>query len=269
MSEKIKLGQSQLYPSKYDTSLLERILRKSYRENAKIDHKAPFGFDLWNAYEFSCLDATGKPLVSILKLIVPSKSKYIVESKSFKYYLNSFNMKKFTSLDEATNLILKDLNSLLEIDCDCLMLSPQEWGSYDPTFSGVCLDTQAIYPSTVKNGDLYLKQLSNTIVSETYYSHHFRSLCPVTGQPDWASIEISYEGKEPDLRSIYNYIVSFRSHQGFHEQCVEKIYSDIVSAYNPKECSVIAFFLRRGGIDICPVRSSNEDKKSIKRTFRQ
>ena len=183
--DKIKLGKKQRYPKKYSSSYLEKVPRELYRKAISLKEIAPFGYDYWNAYEFSCLDETGKPIIGILELSIPSQSHYIIESKSLKYYLNSFNMEKLRSLKAIQSVIGEDLSELLETRCKCHLILPQKWINTKNKLSGICLDNQLMDPDYKK-----IEVISEKTVKKSYFTHHFRSLCPVTGQPDWASIEI-------------------------------------------------------------------------------
>ncbi|RAP38199.1 NADPH-dependent 7-cyano-7-deazaguanine reductase QueF [Candidatus Marinamargulisbacteria bacterium SCGC AAA071-K20] len=268
MEEKVTLGKPIIYPNTYNKNYLEKISRESYRNSISIDHLSPYGFDAWNIYEFSCLTNKNTPMVAVGQLIIPSSSNYIVESKSLKYYLNSFNMASFESLNQVQSVILVDLEQLLDVKCSIKLNPPSDWKMALSEPNGICLDSSNSNSDSRPVPELITSK-SSISIQEQFYSHHFRSLCPVTGQPDWASIVIDFEGPTPDLDSLYTYITSFREHKGFHEQCVEKMYNDIKLALNPKKCIIYAYFLRRGGIDIVPVRGSEKIIFEPKRTYRQ
>ncbi len=258
------LGKNTTYDNEYAPSRLHRIERSLGR--SAIKHLKEFnGVDIWRLYEMTYLDLKGLPKVCMGIMYVPSTSKYIVESKSLKLYELSFTMTKFASLKDVEQIFSEDLSKLLETEVKvCLFdLKNKSFNLESP--SGICLEEQSFASNLCfRNYDYSPKVLeladSKKTVNKTYYTNLFRSLCPVTSQPDHASIVIEYKGLAPKEESILNYLVSLRNHQGFHEQCVELIYSDLMHYLNPSELTVYAFFTRRGGIDINPVRTSLENK---------
>jgi 7-cyano-7-deazaguanine reductase len=255
------LGKKTIYKDRYDNSLLYRISRSIARSQLNISETLPFhGFDIWNCYELSWLDQNGKPVIKILELVVSVKSAYIVESKSLKLYLNSFNNSKFNDADQVKELIAKDLSALLESpvmvvikDLDCYN------GMMLQSFSGINLDLLAI---SIDNFDIHKNppKLSEDKgqIAEILYSNLLKSNCLVTNQPDWASVQISYQGKQIDHSTLLKYLISFRNHNEFHEQCVERIFCDISHFCIPDKLTVYARYTRRGGVDINPIRSSHK-----------
>lgn len=259
------LGKSTAYKDKYDNNLLCPISRNIARREINISSPLPFvGFDIWNCYELSWLDIKGKPEVRILELVINADSENIVESKSLKYYLNSFNNTRFQDDSEVKNLIEKDLAGLLQ---SFVLVTIKRLEDYNNTklnlFHGQNLDRIdiGIKPDNdnleIDRGVLRLSG-DDILIEETLYSNLLKSNCLVTGQPDFASVQISYKGKKIDQASLLKYLTSFRNHNEFHEQCVERIWSDIQNICAPKELTVYARYTRRGGIDINPVRSSSK-----------
>ena len=255
----IVLGKKSRYPDQYDNSLLYPISRKIARDQLKITDPLPFkGFDIWNCYEVSWLAKGGKPEVRVLEFFVDANSPNIIESKSLKLYLNSFNNTKFVDAAEVRALIERDLNAVLKSNITVLL---KDLASYDGqtigNFIGTNLDSLDI---TIDNFDIvqnHPKLSEDSVqVEEVLYSNLLKSNCLVTNQPDWASIQINYKGKKIDTKSLLKYLVSFRNHNEFHEQCVERIFCDISAFCSPDELTIYARYTRRGGIDINPIRSS-------------
>lgn len=266
MSE-ILLGKAVEYKSNYDNSLLFPIKRSLARDKLNIKSgKLPFnGYDLWNGYEVSWLNSKGKPEVRIVHFIVPANSEYLIESKSIKLYLNSFNNNKFNSEEEVYNLIKSDLSSasLSEI---LLEMNKLEFYQNKPikTFEGTLLDDLDIEISDyeVNSNLLHLSSENKGSVKEELYSNLLKSNCLVTGQPDWASIKIKYSGSKIDHESLLKYLISYRNHNGFHEDCVESIFLDILRICMPDELTVYAKYTRRGGVDINPFRTTLDIKST-------
>jgi 7-cyano-7-deazaguanine reductase len=257
------LGKSTAYKDKYDNNLLCSISRNIARKEIDISYPLPFvGFDIWNCYELSWLGIKGKPEVRILELVIKADSENIVESKSLKYYLNSFNNTKFQDDNEVKCLIEKDLSNLLKSSVLATIKRLEDYNNNRLSlFRGQSLDMIdiEIQPSDYNKGiDRGLLHLSDgdVFVEESLHSNLLKSNCLVTGQPDFASVQISYKGKKIDQTSLLKYLISFRNHNEFHEQCVERIWGDIHNICAPKELTVYARYTRRGGIDINPVRSS-------------
>ncbi|MCC8484177.1 MAG: NADPH-dependent 7-cyano-7-deazaguanine reductase QueF [Rickettsia endosymbiont of Labidopullus appendiculatus] len=255
------LGKQTAYIDVYDNSLLQPISRKFAREQLQIIGDLPFyGFDIWNCYEVSWLNKTGKPEIRILEFMVSSDSPNIIESKSLKLYLNSFSNTKLSSSEQVIELITRDLGLIFGSD---VIVFLKDLESYDGTrlqsFSGINLDRLDVTITSFEISQNLPKLLEDNtkIVDEVIYSNLLKSNCLVTNQPDWASVQISYRGKKIDHSSLLKYLVSFRNHNEFHEQCVERIFCDISKFCIPDELTVYARYTRRGGIDINPIRSSS------------
>lgn len=255
------LGKQTAYIDVYDNSLLQPISRKFAREQLQIIGDLPFyGFDIWNCYEVSWLNQTGKPEIRILEFMVSSDSPNIIESKSLKLYLNSFSNTKLSSSEQVIELITRDLSLIFGSD---VIVFLKDLESYDGTrlqsFSGINLDRLDVTITSFEISQNLPKLLEDNtkIVDEVLYSNLLKSNCLVTNQPDWASVQISYRGKKIDHSSLLKYLVSFRNHNEFHEQCVERIFCDISKFCTPDELTVYARYTRRGGIDINPIRSSS------------
>jgi len=255
------LGKPTEYRSDYAPELLFPIPRRLKRSELGIDEAAlPFvGEDLWNAYEISWLDPRGKPVVALGCFRIPATTPNLIESKSFKLYLNSFNQTAFASAEAVAATLRRDLSAAaggpLAVDLQPLAGRPQPAIGY-PT--GVLLDAQEIDCTAYQPAPQLLRTLAAPAVEETLYSHLLKSNCLVTGQPDWATVVIRYRGRPLDRAGLLRYIVSFRGHNEFHEQCVERIYCDIQRQCQPAALAVHARYTRRGGLDINPFRSSGE-----------
>ncbi|HLF67564.1 MAG TPA: NADPH-dependent 7-cyano-7-deazaguanine reductase QueF [Gammaproteobacteria bacterium] len=255
------LGQATVYIETYTPSLLVPIARPNPREF--------FGYDLWHGYEVSWLDPQGKPCVASAEFIFPCASPYLIESKSFKLYLNSFNQTPVESSEALQQLLIKDLSAATGAPVLVRLKTLAEL-TLEPLqrLTGIYLDEIAIACDTYKVQPDYLHTQENE-VTQTVYSHLLKSNCPVTNQPDWGSIEICYRGKQIHHADLLRYIVSFRNHQDFHEQCVERIYTDILQRCKPSQLKVSAFYTRRGGLDINPVRANYDIPIEPRRLGRQ
>lgn len=253
--KKIPLGKATSYVSQYQPDLLFVIPRQLHRDGIGILSQAlPFkGCDVWNAFEISWLNTKGKPIVALGEFIFPCESPLLVESKSFKLYLNSFNNTKFSSSAEVTALLQRDLSQVVQANVIVKLLSVSSFNGTH--FSGQCLDDLDVTCDHYTIQSDYLTT-TNHIVTETVYSDLLKSNCLVTGQPDWGSVRIEYTGKKIQHEGLLQYIVSFRNHNEFHEQCVERIFVDIMKQCSPKKLTVHARYTRRGGLDINPYRST-------------
>ncbi|MBR9884975.1 MAG: NADPH-dependent 7-cyano-7-deazaguanine reductase QueF [Oceanospirillales bacterium] len=261
------LGQGTRYVNRYDPELLYPIAREINWQAKGIDRSTlPFrGVDIWNAYELSWLDSRGKPVVRLAEFRIPANSAHIIESKSFKLYLNSYNLTRFGSESEVQAHLKQDLSQAAGGDVSVRLVRPDaplQMGKLE----GACIDDLEI---DVEHYTPNLLQSSNEIVSETLVSHLLKSNCPVTGQPDWGSVQIRYKGGKIDRKGLLAYIVSYREHGDFHEQCVENIFMDIWQRCRPQKLSVYARYVRRGGLDINPYRSSIADEPVNPRLARQ
>lgn len=240
-----ELGKKSSYLSEYDPTLLFTIPREKKRIEIGIKSTIPFvGIDIWNHYEVSWLNCNGKPIVAVAEIIIPCDSPNIIESKSMKLYFNSFNNTKIKSLDKISEIIQKDLSKNAGKDVE-VKLSPV----FDNTLDGLCIDDIDIKCTKYTVYKDYLKT-TPTVTTETLCSHLLKSNCLVTKQPDWGSVQIHYTGHKICHAGLLQYIVSFRNHNEFHEQCIERIFVDIMQMCNPEELSVYGRYTRRGGLDI-------------------
>lgn len=267
---KVSLGQECAYPAAYDNTLLLPIARAAARENL-FGKSSPvfYGSDVWTAYELSWLDKQGKPHVRIAEFIFASASTNIVESKSFKYYLNSFNETRFDSEAEVIRILQQDL---IQASGGAVAIS---FASVDQSVviaqtPGQCVDD---IPCDIEHytpsASLLCTASDELVEHKQLYSHLLKSNCPVTGQPDWATLWIEYSGAKIVPESFLKYVVAYRRHQDFHESCVEKIYQDIWQRCQPHTLSVYARYTRRGGLDINPFRSSEQNAIPFGRLARQ
>lgn len=267
----LPLGRSVDYDSAYDPGLLFPIARAAGRARLGLDEPLPFhGWDLWNAYELSWLDALGKPRVAWGEFRFPAQSPAIVESKSFKLYLNSLNQQRFDNVDLVRDTLRRDLGAGVGADVEVAVHLPETWSRFpivEP--EGRCLDELPLGISRYEPAPEYLRTISPAVVSRRLFSRLLRSRCPVTGQPDWGTVQIAYTGPEIDEAGLLAYIVSFRQHQDFHEQCVERMFADILERCAPHQLCVYARYLRRGGLDINPYRSTGAEPAPNPRLFRQ
>lgn len=257
--EKSPLGQASAYIATYDKRLLFPIARQPKRDVLGISKSLPFkGYDLWTAFELSWLNEKGKPVVAVADFIVPAHSENLIESKSLKLYLNSFNNTYFASLEQVEKTLRVDLSEASGLDVEIKIYSAQDFSqSQIAEFSGFCLDDLDVNCSEYQVNPALLRLISQEKVeNETLYSHLLKSNCLVTGQPDWGSIEITYSGPRIEPASLLQYLVSFRNHNEFHEQCVERIFMDLMTHCQPTELGVYARYTRRGGLDINPLRST-------------
>ncbi len=254
------LGKKIAYADQYDRTLLFPIARKQKRIEIGILGELPFhGYDTWNAFEISWLDSLGKPVVAIARFDISSDSKNIIESKSFKIYLNSFNNTVFTSIHQITSILKRDIQEAAEGDVDVVVRDVDDCYTESlKKFDGESIDNQAISIDTYTVNSDFLTSNKEKRVSETLYSNLLKSNCLVTGQPDWGSVQILYAGSEIDKAGLLRYIVSFRNHNEFHEQCVERIFVDIMTKCQPEKLTVHARYTRRGGLDINPIRSTEK-----------
>lgn len=266
-----QLGQMTPYCSQYDASLLFPIPRQEKRDELSIhSENLPFnGLDIWTAFEVSWLNAKGKPVVRIAEFAFQATSPNLIESKSFKLYLNSFNGTRFDSEEQVLAILEKDLS---EASGGPVAVDFKQMESHELLFGdlpGENLDELDIEISDYLV-DASLLQVSDEVVEEeTVNSHLLKSNCLVTSQPDWGSVVIRYSGKKIDAESLLRYIISFREHNEFHEQCVERIFTDIMEVCRPVNLTVYARYVRRGGLDINPYRSNFEEEFDISRTIRQ
>ncbi|WP_026329719.1 NADPH-dependent 7-cyano-7-deazaguanine reductase QueF [Thiomicrorhabdus arctica] len=266
------LGQETPYCARYDSTLLFPIPRQEKRNELGFDlHSMPFqGLDIWTAYEVSWLNSKGKPIAVIAEFAFPADSLNIIESKSFKLYLNSFNGTRFESQQQVEELFIKDLSLACGDSVDVLIRNLDFDESLTGGLPGENLDTLDIEVTDYQvNPTLLTTETSPDKVCETVNSHLLKSNCLVTGQPDWGSVVIRYEGIQIHHENLLKYLISFREHNEFHEQCVERIFTDIMKRCKPDKLTVYARYVRRGGLDINPYRSNFEETFDIARTIRQ
>ncbi len=268
--QELTLGKEVEYADKYDPSLLQAVPRSISRDAINLPDKLPFdGIDIWNGYELSWLNAKGKPIVAILRCEVPVSSTNLIESKSFKLYLNSFNQTKFHSLAQVQEHIRNDLSKCANEDVNVHIIPSEQFDKLQfGTFKGTLIDDLDIEVSDFDiNPALLTTQNEKTL--ETLVSHLLKSNCLITNQPDWGSILIKYSGNKINHEGLLKYLVSFRQHNEFHEQCVERIFHDIMMQCKPKQLTVYARYTRRGGLDINPFRSNFEAPYKDARLARQ
>jgi 7-cyano-7-deazaguanine reductase len=256
--EKSPLGKTSTYISNYQRELLFPIPRKIKRDEIYVPAVLPFtGADIWNGFEISWLNAKGKPVVALGEFIFPCTSANIIESKSFKLYLNSFNNTSFESLEKVEAIMAQDLSEAAEADVTVKLFKLDEVTDIRlQSFAGVNLDDLDIRCDTYTVSPEFLT-VENEKVSENLFSDLLKSNCLVTGQPDWGSVRIQYQGNKINREGLLKYIVSFRNHNEFHEQCVERIFMDIKELCQPESLTVEARYTRRGGLDINPYRSTD------------
>lgn len=253
------LGRSTEYPDSYDAGLLFPMPREASRQTLAIDpHALPFvGSDRWHAWEVSWLDPQGKPQVAIGRFDIPADSRFMVESKSLKLYLNGYNNERMASLEAVRALIETDLSAACEADVRAELHAPDALPDMIVLPEGECIDGLEV-ACDVYHPDAELLSVGPDEVDETLHSNLLRSNCPVTNQPDWATLVVRYRGPRIDRAGLLRYIVSFRNHADFHEQCVERIFIDLMARCRPERLTVAAYYTRRGGLDINPWRSSFE-----------
>ena len=271
LPEHSQLGKAASYIDQYDASLLFPIARAVKRVEIGITGALPFvGADMWSAFELSWLNQRGKPQVALAHFTVPCETLNIIESKSFKLYLNSFNNTRFADADAVRSRLRSDLSEAVWRPA-----TPQAGASAPPSIGvrilqsdlfdrepvheldGLSLDRLDVQCDRYTPApDLLKVEQGEAPVSEVLVSNLLKSNCLVTGQPDWGSVQISYSGAQIVQESLLQYLVSYRNHNEFHEQCVERIFMDIWTRCKPTRLAVYARYTRRGGLDINPFRSS-------------
>ena len=266
------LGAKIPYPKNYSSSLLHPIPREKGIDMIKLDVKNGFyGEDIWNAYEISWLNLKGKPVVATAQIVFQYDTKNIIESKSLKLYFNSMNQTKYESKAHFLSVIIDDISNCAGGSVEVVIFELGDLCDKGlPAFSGILLDDLDVMVEAY-DPDPSLLDIEHTdkLVTETLYSHLLKTNCPVTDQPDWASIMIRYTGQPIDRDGLLKYIISYRNQQDFHEQCVERIFLDISSSCLPNDLEVYARYTRRGGLDINPYRSSKKMKPPLARISRQ
>ena len=258
--EQSQLGKPATYIDQYDASLLFPMPRSGKRSEIGIADTAPFfGADMWTVYELSWLNLRGKPQVALAHITVPCESPNIVESKSFKLYLNSFTNTRFADARDVRERIRGDISAATGSGIGIKTIGPELFDR-EPIheMDGLNLDRLDVecmhYTPTP---ELLFAEFDEPPVTETLTSNLLKSNCLVTGQPDWGSVQIAYSGPAINQEGLLQYLVSYRNHNEFHEQCVERIFMDVWTRCKPIKLSVYARYTRRGGLDINPFRTSH------------
>lgn len=265
--EQSQLGKASAYVDQYDASLLFPIPRQTKRAEIGIAGAPPFfGADLWTAFELSWLNMRGKPQLALAHFVVPAESPNIIESKSFKLYLNSFNNTRFTDAAQVRARLQADVNeavwrgAVVQSSVGVKLVDPMQF-DMEPVheLDGLSLDRLDVECTRYQPAPDLLKvdAQEEALVDEVLVSNLLKSNCLVTGQPDWGSVQIRYSGLPIDQEGLLQYLVSFRNHNEFHEQCVERIFMDIWTRCKPVKLAVYARYTRRGGLDINPFRTSH------------
>lgn len=266
----LSLGKASEYIDHYSPQLLQSVPRSLNREELGIVQQQPFsGVDIWNGYELSWLNPKGKPCVALLQARVPASSPNLIESKSFKLYLNSFNQSQIQDTEKLQQILSQDLGRCAGARVEVKLFSLDDIQAFQIHSSdGELLDHLDIeidqyhpQPGILKCGD--------NMVQRHHISHLLKSNCLITQQPDWGSVSIRYQGREIFAESLLRYLITFRQHNEFHEQCVERIFCDIMHHCQPEKLSVYARYTRRGGLDISPFRSNFEANPQFERLIRQ
>jgi 7-cyano-7-deazaguanine reductase len=267
--EQSALGKTSAYPDQYDASLLFPLPRAPKRQEIGVVSAPPFmGADLWTAYELSWLNLRGKPQVALAQLVVPCETPNIIESKSLKLYLGSFSNSRFGDATEVLAHLKTDLGRALwrtegaepaSSSVGVKLIAPEDFDRQAiEELDGLSLDRLDIdCEHYTPAPELLSAAFEEQPVSEVLTSLLLKSNCLVTGQPDWGSVQISYSGPQIEQGGLLRYLVSFRNHHEFHEQCVERIFMDVWSRCKPTRLSVYARYTRRGGLDINPFRTSH------------
>lgn len=247
----LPLGKETVYSAEYDPELLCPFPRQVKRSEIGVSGELPFGgYDLWNAFELSWLNGKGKPVVAMGEFLVPCTSPNLIESKSFKLYLNSFNQTRFTCFAQVEKQMATDLSQAAGGQVGVRLFESHQFSSQQvQQLPGSCIDGLDI---EVDNYDLDPCLLTGAVnsrqrVAEELHSHLLKSNCLVTNQPDWGSVLVRYEGGRINREALLRYLISFRCHNEFHEQCVERIFVDLMHYCNPEKLTVYARYTRRGG----------------------
>ena len=268
--KEIPLGQPTVYADTYDPELLVAVSRQPIRDSLNIKHRAEFGTDIWNIYEASWLNLQGKPVVACVEMSYAANSPAIVESKSLKLYFNSMNQAKFENTDSFLNTVRHDLTKIVGAEVDLQLIETIEpvndWQS-----DYRCLDDLDVSITAYEPAPEILASAINEHRStkQRWVSHLFKTNCMITGQPDWGSVFIEYEGAELDEARLLSYLISFRNHQAFHEPSCEMIFDHLMQYCQPAALSVYCRYTRRGGIDINPYRATFQSTPPNLRLVRQ
>ena len=269
----LTLGKKTEYHDSYQPTLLQAVPRSLNREPLGLyPDNLPFhGADIWTLYELSWLNSKGLPQVAVGEVTLAADSINLIESKSFKLYLNSFNQTRFSSWDEVRQTMERDLSACAQGNVSVQLFRLQEIeGQPVGHLSGICIDEQDIAIDNYEfNADYLCDATDADIVEEELVSHLLKSNCLITNQPDWGSVQIRYRGPRIQREALLRYLVSFRHHNEFHEQCVERIFNDILRFCQPESLSVYARYTRRGGLDINPWRTNSDFEPTHARLARQ
>ncbi|THB85018.1 NADPH-dependent 7-cyano-7-deazaguanine reductase QueF [Pantoea allii] len=269
----LTLGKPTAYHDQYDNSLLQAVPRSLNREPLGLfPDSLPFtGSDIWTLYELSWLNSKGLPQVAVGEVVLDAQSRNLIESKSFKLYLNSFNQTRFADWGEVRQTLERDLSACAEGEAQVALFRLNEIeGQPIGHFEGCCIDEQDIAIEDYRfNADYLADATGSEIVEETLVSHLLKSNCLITNQPDWGSVMIRYKGPRIDREALLRYLVSFRQHNEFHEQCVERIFNDVMRFCHPEALTVYARYTRRGGLDINPWRTNVPFSPGFSRLVRQ
>jgi 7-cyano-7-deazaguanine reductase len=269
----LPLGKATAYKTEYDPTLLCPFPRQVKRDVIGVTDDLPFsGYDIWNAFELSWLNLKGKPVVAMGEFHIPCESANLIESKSFKLYLNSFNQTNFAGFEQVETLIVEDLSRVSGAPVRVRLLDSDQFITEElRCLPGQCIDgldidvrEYSLDPSLLENSTD-----SECQIEEELHSHLLKSNCLVTNQPDWGSVLIRYHGHKIDAEALLRYLISFRQHNEFHEQCVERIFVDLMRYCQPEKLTVYARYTRRGGLDINPFRSNFEIRIENLRLARQ
>ena len=254
-TDKLLLGKKTEYKKKYTASILQPLKRHEKTKNNTV----MYGYDIWNAYDFMWVNQSNNPQSSILTLSIPCESEYIIESKSMKLYLGAFYNKKYEKLERLIETIKNDIEEKIKHTIQVTIADINQPFKSKPLKNSLCLDESENNLKEEKKKNEY-----------SVHTHCFRSLCPVTGQPDFASIYLCYKGAYIKKEDLTKYLFSFQEKSGFHESCIEEIYNYILKSYNLSSLSIHGYFNRRGGIDINPIRYTNKNRNiNFARQLRQ
>jgi 7-cyano-7-deazaguanine reductase len=274
----LTLGKATNYCSEYNPNLLQGVPRSLNRDDLSLNNESlPFiGEDVWYGYELSWLNSKGKPIVAVAEFRFSCTSANIVESKSFKLYLNSFNQSKFSSFGEVEEILSRDLSSIAGVPAQVKLFNVEQCTALAIKLANqetICIDDEDVTVDNYQYQPHLLEQAqvqsSTKIINEKLVSHLLKSNCLITNQPDWASIYISYQGQAINHSKLLHYLISFRQHNEFHEQCVERIFCDLKRYCQLEELTIFARYTRRGGLDINPFRSTHISCAPEARTLRQ
>ncbi|BCE02558.1 NADPH-dependent 7-cyano-7-deazaguanine reductase QueF [Marinicellulosiphila megalodicopiae] len=258
------LGKEVIYKDTYDASLLFGIDRIENRNKLIINDELT-GVDIWNGYEISWLNPKGKPVIRQAVFSINCQTQNIIESKSFKLYLNSFNQNQFNDQSEVIEIMQRDLSACANGEVSVEFFNVGQINNAQDFSEFECIDELDVDINQYDvDANLLNADATSLVLNQKYVSHLLKSNCPVTGQPDWGSVFIALDGPQLDQESLLKYLISFRQHGEFHEHCVEQIFCDLNRLFNPSSLLVCAKYVRRGGLDINPVRVKNMDVELVK-----